>query len=282
VPPAAAVVVAVPTTGPEVAVVEAETPAPSEPVVAVEEAIPAVSTPAETPGLAVDLLASRPSLVDRSGVRVAKEVQVAEVTLEAISAAEKRSNAQARAATTAAPSLVVRSTVVVKAVAKTPTPKPVAKPATPKSKPLGSTASSSAGGWVELPNVRAIPAASYAKIHQWDPMVNKWAAYYKVDPDLIRRIIYVESRGNPNDYVASTGVKGLMQVAPMWFKAGENPYDPYTNIGRGTYILRRGYDAYHNWFKAVSYYCYGPIGRYGANIPTFYAGLVFSPINKGL
>jgi soluble lytic murein transglycosylase-like protein len=138
------------------------------------------------------------------------------------------------------------------------------------------------GSWVELPNVRPIPSTYYNAVHQWDPIVNHFAKVYGIDPDLIRRIIYVESKGYQYAYVASTGVKGLMQITPSWFKAGEDPYDPWTNIGKGAYILRAGYNTYHTWFLAVTWYCYGPLGRYGGNVPTFYAGLIFSPIIRSL
>jgi soluble lytic murein transglycosylase-like protein len=139
------------------------------------------------------------------------------------------------------------------------------------------------GNWQELPHVKGIPSAYYNAVHRWDSITNYYAKYYQVDPDLIRRIIYIESKGHPNAYRWETGVKGLMQVAPVWFKKGENPYDPRTNIGRGTYILRRGFNTYKTWFKAVTYYCYGaPLGRFGSKLPTFYASLIFTTINRSI
>jgi soluble lytic murein transglycosylase-like protein len=45
-----------------------------------------------------------------------------------------------------------------------------------------------------------------------------------------------------------------MQVMPFWFKAGEDPYDPYTNIGRGTYVLRSGYNRWGTWEKGLAAY----------------------------
>ena len=132
--------------------------------------------------------------------------------------------------------------------------------------------------WTDLPNVRPIPAGSYAKVHSWDQITNYYAKYYHVDPDLIRRVIFVESLGN--QYArSSSGTMGLMQLKPGWFTPGQDPYNPWTNIRKGTWILRYGFDYYHTWFKAVSWYCYGDLKRFGASIPTYYASLIFSPVD---
>ncbi len=112
------------------------------------------------------------------------------------------------------------------------------------------------GGWVELSNVRPIPSTYYNAVHNWDQMTNYYARYYHLDPDLIRRIMYVESKGY--QYAKSgAGAMGLMQVMPFWFKAGENPYDPWTNIGRGSYVLRSGFNRWGNWDRAVASYLGG-------------------------
>jgi soluble lytic murein transglycosylase-like protein len=261
------------TAGAELASVEVAAPTPSEPVDSVQDGIPETSTPPAD--LDADLLAVRASLVGRSGQRGAEE---SGLPSGAVAASDKKDNVQAiRAAAVVTPFGAVSSEMALEAVAKAPTTRLVVRPAVPTPRPVAAT-----GSWVELPNVRPIPSTYYAAVHQWDSIVNYYAMYYHVDPDLIRRIIYVESKGYQYAYVASTGVKGLMQVTPSWFKAGENPYDPSTNIGRGTYILRRGYDTYHTWFLAVTWYCYGPLGRYGGSVPTFYAGLIYSPIIRSL
>jgi LysM repeat protein len=132
------------------------------------------------------------------------------------------------------------------------------------------------GSWVELPNVKPIPSTYFNAVHQWDQMTNYYAQQYRVDPDLIRRIMYVESKGYQYAKNAS-GATGLMQVMSFWFKAGENPYDPWTNIGRGTYILRYGYDRWGTWDKAVAAYL-GGITRTGTITSSglYYLGLVFN------
>jgi soluble lytic murein transglycosylase-like protein len=258
------------------------TPAPAEPAIAVPEATPeAVSVAAAAP----EPLDTHASLTDRSGQRTEEE----DVTLASADPAEKQANVLALRAAAPVVSLAQGSGLLkASPTPKPPTPKPTA---TPKPKPVVRAVAptptavrrlTSSGGWVELPNVRPIPSTYYNAVHRWDSIVNHFAGVYRIDPDLIRRIIYVESKGYQYAYVGSTGVKGLMQIAPVWFKSGENPYDPYTNIGKGAYILRRGYDAYHTWFLAVTYYCYGPLGRYGGNVPTMYAGLIYSPIIRSL
>ena len=270
--PTAALIEEAPVVGVDLAPVEVATPTPSEPADSPQEAIPEDSAPAE-----VEIPVERPSLASRSGQRVEES---ADLGPEFAPDAENMANATAPgAASRATPAVAKAASTRLVVRAATPTPKPVARAATPKPRVAVSTKPVSTGPWVELPNVRPIPSAYYAAVHRWDPIVNHYAQVYRVDPDLIRRIIYVESKGYQYAYVASTGVKGLMQITPMWFKAGENPYDPSTNIGRGTYILRRGYDAYHTWFKAVSYYCYGPLR---STISTRYADLIFSPIIRSL
>ena len=66
-----------------------------------------------------------------------------------------------------------------------------------------------------------------------DKIVQDRAAYYKVDPNDIRRIIWHESRGNPEAKNPKSSASGLMQLLQGTFKL-KNPFDPYENIDRGT------------------------------------------------
>ena len=66
-----------------------------------------------------------------------------------------------------------------------------------------------------------------------DKIVQDRAAYYKVDPNDIRRIIWHESRGNPEAKNPNSSASGLMQLLQKTFKL-QNPFDPYENIDRGT------------------------------------------------
>jgi soluble lytic murein transglycosylase-like protein len=140
------------------------------------------------------------------------------------------------------------------------------------SKPL---ATPPPANWLEVSTVKPIPSTHYDAIHQWDQMTNYYASYYKVDPDLIRRVMYVESRGS--QYAkSSSGALGLMQVMPFWFKAGEDPYNAWTNVGRGVYILRWSYDRWGTWEKACAGYL-GGITSTGTitSSGAYYVSLIF-------
>lgn len=136
-------------------------------------------------------------------------------------------------------------------------------------------AAAAAGSWTELWNVKGIPSTYYSRVHQWDSRTNYYAQYYAVDPDLIRRIIYVESRGYQYARGAS-GECGLMQIMPFWFKSGEYCYNSWTNIGRGTYILRYLKNYRGTWYKAVAAYNGGV--RYGTITSRgwYYLSLIFN------
>jgi|GEM_PF-7089479 hypothetical protein len=71
-------------------------------------------------------------------------------------------------------------------------------------------------------------------ISPWEHYIERYSSYYKVDPDLVRAIIYAESKGDP--YVVSrTGAEGLMQLMPVTsdFMGISNPFDPEENIKAG-------------------------------------------------
>lgn len=68
---------------------------------------------------------------------------------------------------------------------------------------------------------------------QLNDIVEERARYYGVDPEDIRRIIWHESRGNPNAKNPASSASGLMQLLQGTFKL-KNPFDPYENIDRGT------------------------------------------------
>jgi soluble lytic murein transglycosylase-like protein len=68
----------------------------------------------------------------------------------------------------------------------------------------------------------------------WEQYIEKYSVEFGVDPDLIRAIIYTESRGDP--YVISrVGALGLMQIMPNTAEIMEitNPLDPGENIKAG-------------------------------------------------
>ena len=71
-------------------------------------------------------------------------------------------------------------------------------------------------------------------ISPWEQYIIKYSSQYGVDPDLVRAIIYAESKGDP--YVISrNGAQGLMQIMPATadFMGISNPFDPEENIKAG-------------------------------------------------
>lgn len=67
-------------------------------------------------------------------------------------------------------------------------------------------------------------------------LVDKYSKQYKVDSNIVKAIILVESGFNPKA-TSPHGCKGLMQMADVSFysrKVGNNPYDIEQNIHAGT------------------------------------------------
>lgn len=89
-------------------------------------------------------------------------------------------------------------------------------------------------------------------VQQWCPLIEKYAAEYDLDPQLIAAVMLQESGGNPQAY-SHSGAVGLMQVMPRDgiaadFMCGSGPcfasrpsmqelYDPDFNIAYGARML---------------------------------------------
>lgn len=99
---------------------------------------------------------------------------------------------------------------------------------------------------------------------RWDGMIKQVANETGVPWQLITAIMGVESGGDPNAR-SGAGAMGLMQVMPFHFTAGENPFDPYTNIKKGASILKANYDRWGSWDKAVNGYFTGQPDPTGAS-----------------
>jgi soluble lytic murein transglycosylase-like protein len=112
------------------------------------------------------------------------------------------------------------------------------------------------------------------KAKKYSQIIVKLSTKNKIPALLTAKVIYRESRFNPN---CVTGYCiGLMQVDyRLWFKKGENPYNPYDNINAGTrllYNLKRRFD---NWPAALTAYNFGENHRVTRNLGTSrYAFLV--------
>jgi len=71
-------------------------------------------------------------------------------------------------------------------------------------------------------------------ISPWEPYIGQYSKQYDVDPDLVRAIIYAESKGDPFR-ISKDGALGLMQLMPITAKhvGIENALDPEENIRGG-------------------------------------------------
>jgi len=85
----------------------------------------------------------------------------------------------------------------------------------------------------------------HERIASFDPWVTQAAKRHGLDPDLIRGVIWVESRYN-HRAKSPAGARGLMQLMPptaAWLAqklgtARANPYDPEFNVAAGSLYLR--------------------------------------------
>jgi soluble lytic murein transglycosylase-like protein len=93
--------------------------------------------------------------------------------------------------------------------------------------------------WV-TPNFRPNPAAALAHApEEIDGLLEQTASRFKVDPDLVRAIVRVESDYDPKA-VSRKGAMGLMQLVPATAQrfGVENPFDPKQNLEGGVNYLK--------------------------------------------
>lgn len=104
------------------------------------------------------------------------------------------------------------------------------------------------------------------RIAAMDPWVERASTRFGVDADLVRAVIWVESRFQLRAK-SPAGARGLMQLMPAtasglaqqlrWARA--NPYDPEFNITAGTYYLHALLERYHgDTMLALAAYNAGP------------------------
>lgn len=106
-------------------------------------------------------------------------------------------------------------------------------------------------------------------VMRWLPQVQQMASKYGVPAELVLAIMHNESGGDPkaqSGYNPGQGyAKGLLQVMPFHFAAGEDPFDPMTNLDKGVKFLGAMYKQYGNDpHKAMAAYFGGP-GAIDAN-----------------
>lgn len=74
---------------------------------------------------------------------------------------------------------------------------------------------------------------------RWRDQIVDAAWTFGFDPNLLAIVVTAESCGSPNA-VSSAGARGLAQVMPFHFAAGEDPFDPETNLYRGAAYFAAG------------------------------------------
>lgn len=104
---------------------------------------------------------------------------------------------------------------------------------------------------------------SPARFHQYDGIISAVATEHRLDPMLVKAVIWRESRFDSRKY-GTAGERGLMQVtakaASEW--AHENKvdnfkiddlFDPKTNLEAGSWYLRRAVDHWQNEPNALPF-----------------------------
>ena len=98
------------------------------------------------------------------------------------------------------------------------------------------------------PCARAQPDAPEA-----ERCVRRYAAHYRVQPELIAALIDVESRWNPRA-VSDKGAMGLMQLMPATARryGADHPFDVEENIAAGTRYVTALMWEFHGDIRLVS------------------------------
>jgi soluble lytic murein transglycosylase len=93
---------------------------------------------------------------------------------------------------------------------------------------------------------------SPARFHQYDRLIQAIAAEHRLDPTLVKAVVWRESRFDPRKY-GSHGERGLMQVsekaAREWARENkitnfqvDQLFDPKTNLEAGNWYLHRAFE----------------------------------------
>ncbi|MEA1978640.1 MAG: lytic transglycosylase domain-containing protein [Chloroflexota bacterium] len=78
------------------------------------------------------------------------------------------------------------------------------------------------------------------EVQRWAVQIERWAEEYDLPAELVAIVMQIESCGDPTA-VSSAGARGLFQVMPFHFGAGEDWMDTEINATRGMEYLARSY-----------------------------------------
>ena len=95
------------------------------------------------------------------------------------------------------------------------------------------------GGLDRSHSAASVSAVFSPEVQFWAGRIVEWAAQFGLDPDLVATVMQIESCGMPSA-VSPSGARGLFQVMPYHFAAGERMLDPDTNAQRGLAYLALG------------------------------------------
>lgn len=98
------------------------------------------------------------------------------------------------------------------------------------------------------------------RIARYEKSINRYAQKYKLEPNLLKAVIYVESSGNPSA-VSHKGAKGLMQLMDDTAREMnvQNVFNPAQNLEGGAQYLRQQLDVFQNDLPlALAAYNSGP------------------------
>jgi len=78
------------------------------------------------------------------------------------------------------------------------------------------------------------------EVQRWAVQIERWAEEYGLPVELVAIVMQIESCGDPTA-VSNAGARGLFQVMPFHFGAGEDWMDTEINAARGMDYLARSY-----------------------------------------
>lgn len=141
-------------------------------------------------------------------------------------------------------------------------------------KVAGSTGQSGEGGSQNAAyDSAALPTTGLpgvkATVMRWQPQVTKWANQFGVPVEAILALMDGESSGDPNAQSAHNPgygtAKGLLQTLSLHYSAGENPFDPDTNLRVGIKLFSDTYHKYGNRLDSAMAAYFGGPGVLDAN-----------------